>query len=990
MLRDLRVKIASSVKPLNTPDDLVWKRWLKPPACSSETFIFEIPGLLNKSSFEEWLEPALTEACKFQLKRVAVLQRKVFDKYLLVQSTKQKNFLILQPKSHRLFFALAQTKVSEKLFLQNEKPALVFPVFNSRNHVVLTSVKEIPLRENTTSTIAFDLSIDSLIVVGNLLPEEKPTALPNGVHWEFESVDNNFFSSMLSSAERSLGLLSIPASSKNLLSTAGDIIFIDENILSDYFFPTTAVSEELVSIPPATYNISLLDNSNLTSSVYKLKNPYIESSETHSYPADKFDLSDNVKVLKPASRGFKIKTNGFQGFRVSSPEAGSISKNLLDPAFTNYLDPVENSDKPWDKQKEINLPYLGKDTISRFNKVKIISEDPDLLPALAAPQKYEANFVSEHSHGLFDFQNNGVNLLINNPFALLSDESGLGKTLQAVTALQHLYKKRKIKSTLIISSFPDFGRPGAESPEGWLGHFNTWAPELKITPLSYDKETRKKQWASKTQVFLTTCECLLSDEAEEIIDHNTLKKFDCIILDNYQSFRLTSYQRDRIFQKLKLRYLWILDNSPIEEFENNIISYFINHTVEQSEKITVESITGFTKRQLYKSLGNDFPQRVSRNRWFELDDNQQRDYNVVLEQGQLKLYGSIERGNLFVIRPQIFTILHELMQTLNFSSTGNLSQKAEALISEVKRISEYKQKAVIFSQYEKYGLRRLEELFTENNINFVTYRAGMNNSAIEEVCRSFRNETNGCIFLADTKAVNKNLDLGSFNQIIHFDQWWNPISNWLAEDKVCSNNSNHILVQYYRTSGIIEEKIYKMLNSKGLLNKLVVESLSQTALADMISTEEWFDLFNLLVNKSEIPDSEPANFESLLVNYQNCTNEEFEKQVHNLLLRSGFKNLQPFIPCSSEDISTLKSIKVINSKNEKVLIRILCNHIVDENQIIEFLELLSIEKDYSKGLLFTNRDFSEQCRKYSAVKMNLLTLIDIKLFTQYLRYFKII
>lgn len=104
MLRDLRIKVATSVNRLNAPDDLVWKRWLKPPSTSASEFGFEFPGLIQHEYFEQWLDPTLTEACEFYLKKVSVLQRKAFDKFLRIQPSKSMHFLIIQPKSHRLFF----------------------------------------------------------------------------------------------------------------------------------------------------------------------------------------------------------------------------------------------------------------------------------------------------------------------------------------------------------------------------------------------------------------------------------------------------------------------------------------------------------------------------------------------------------------------------------------------------------------------------------------------------------------------------------------------------------------------------------------------------------------------------------------------------------------------------------------------------------------------------------------------------------------------
>ncbi|MDP4195763.1 MAG: DEAD/DEAH box helicase [Bacteroidota bacterium] len=1009
MINDLRAKLASSIKPLSIPDDLVWKRWLKPPSHSTQVFQLDQPGLQQSEHYDPWIAPALTEACEFYLRRVSILQRKSFDKFLRIQPTKPKHFALVQPKSHRLFFNLPASRISEKLFLDGEKQALVFTVFNSKTNVIPTVTKKIEIPDPQHSQSAYETIIQSFIVIENLLPAEYETVIysTDQFDWIFKkyealsrSIDFSFSTdnSLIGKQVLDSYFLEKQSISNDLLSSGTDTEITKEEALRKFFFGITKVSEELIAKVPSTYDISLLDLGSFDVSTYKLEHASFDedSPKTYEYPIEKLDLTELVKVLRPSTQGLRIRENGFMGFPVNSIEQGSVSRNLLNQNLSNIFVQENGSIELDISRKSSSLPFIGKETIQRFNKVKIKSEDPENIPALCPPPDYQADFTDEPSKGLYEFQIQGVNLLINNSFALLADQSGLGKTVQAVSALGHLVKRKKIKSALIICNPSDIGRDRHELnrtiPDGWLGHLEVWAPELKTIVLSSDKSERIRQWNAQANIHIISYENLLFDEAEETIDFRRLKQFDCILLDNYLSFRLTSYQRDRIFQKLRPKYLWILDNSPIEEFESNIISYFINLVPQNKEKKSQESsgsLTDFAIGRSAKDLSEKFPKRVVKHRWFDLSEEQSRDYKVVLEQGQLKLYGSIERGNLFVIRPQIFTILHELMQVLNFPSSGSASSKVNTLIEDVQRISQHGKKAVVFSQYEKFGLKRLEELFTEHKINFVTYRAGMNNLQTEQVCRSFRMNKETTIFLADIKAVNKEMDLGDFDQILHFDQWWNPITLWLAEERICSTNRKHVLVQYFRTRGIIEEKIYEILMKKGVLNRLLIESLSQSIIADIISTEEWFELFELKFDKSDILTEQTTDFNDSIESIKECSSENFKNLTSSFLLKTGFAQLKELDFNSINNITTLEATKLINQRQEKVLIRLYHNHLVKEADILEFLGYFSKQKQFAKGVIITTGEFSTECSKYNTLKLNYLTLIDNTLLSSYLTQFKI-
>ncbi|MGE5498948.1 MAG: hypothetical protein ACM3Q2_12785, partial [Syntrophothermus sp.] len=110
MLRNLRVKVAASVTPINHPDDLVWKRWLKTPVNSPEEFSFS-ETMLEPALYFTW--PGSGESVEFDFRMIKPVlpHRNAYDRFLRVQTTRPKLFHLNQAKSHRLFFSLRQPAV---------------------------------------------------------------------------------------------------------------------------------------------------------------------------------------------------------------------------------------------------------------------------------------------------------------------------------------------------------------------------------------------------------------------------------------------------------------------------------------------------------------------------------------------------------------------------------------------------------------------------------------------------------------------------------------------------------------------------------------------------------------------------------------------------------------------------------------------------------------------------------------------------------------
>ncbi|HYG57900.1 MAG TPA: SNF2-related protein, partial [Symbiobacteriaceae bacterium] len=72
---------------------------------------------------------------------------------------------------------------------------------------------------------------------------------------------------------------------------------------------------------------------------------------------------------------------------------------------------------------------------------------------------------------LFDYQDAGVNFLMEHPIALLGDEMGLGKSIQAIAALRLLLQRGEVSRALILC-------PKTVLFD-WYYKLRQWAPDLR-------------------------------------------------------------------------------------------------------------------------------------------------------------------------------------------------------------------------------------------------------------------------------------------------------------------------------------------------------------------------------------------------------------------------------------------------------------------------------------------------------------------------------
>lgn len=604
-------------------------------------------------------------------------------------------------------------------------------------------------------------------------------------------------------------------------------------------------------------------------------------------------IKDLPKISKVKLTGIeKIKISMFVAKNIQPPVA-KVRKNKLSQlnksaiADVKFALPASVKSKSW---KGLTAdPEKAREKKSG-DKKSFESILQSILNPSSAADLYSADDMLVK---LYDYQREAVKLLIENNYALLADEFGSGKTISAISSLKLLLKKGKIKNVFIVS--PSYYSGDNEltertgMPVGWSGHLKMWAPELSISELHGTEDEIIKGLKKTAQIYLTTYETFYGGLDAKILDSDKFKKIDCIIFDDVQNLAQAKHKLGKLFGSIKTKYIWCLSNLPLEKIQEEIDGIL-------KPVITYAKSSLASLRRTKIEINPQTPLVIRQDYWVGLDDDQKIEYENTLELGRERIVKLVDAGNPFLIQSNVFTLLHQLKQVCNFGSNKETSGKSELLQKHLDIIVKNNKKVVIFSQYDKLGVKRIEAILKKLAINYVVYQSGMSIKELESAIKSFSNDKSITAFIAGVKTDRVRVNLGQASYLINFDQWWNPASTVKTEENVNNPEKNvtpateMLNSLNYFVRGTIEEKIREVLFEKGFLEENIIEYLAPDVINDLITNDEWLKILDIS-NESDKSRDE-AKLIGTLTKIQKLSSKEFVEKSILFFTKLGYKNLK--------------------------------------------------------------------------------------------------
>jgi SNF2 family DNA or RNA helicase len=504
------------------------------------------------------------------------------------------------------------------------------------------------------------------------------------------------------------------------------------------------------------------------------------------------------------------------------PSRLQIEEQLL---LTKYF---KNSSFIEDSELKTFLGFIQKSV--EFTRIRIRREVQEKIEAAFEEEMlqnlksgYQSDYTSIKGE-LYPYQKNGIDFALFRKAAIIADDMGSGKTIQAIGAA--VLKKRifDFKKTLVVCP--------ASLKEQWTKEIEKFSDEKALIIQGFPDE-REKQYLDKDHFFfIVNYETLLRDQL-------ALNKagFDFLILDEAQRIKNYETKTASSIRRLQFKHVLVITGTPIENRLIDIFSivsainpYFFGplwefsyqHCLFDPEKH--DKINGYYNLQkLQKQLEPILIRREKRNVLDQLPNVQQINVPVNLSPLQADYHASYTKGIATIIRKKFMTpydlqklqLLLASMRmvcdsTYLIDEETNESPKLEELkyiLLEKLDVVNSDIKIIIFSEWVKVH-KLIGHILRENNIGFTELNGSVPVKLRGELIRKFETNPHCKIFLS-TEAGGSGLNLQVADTLINFELPWNPAKKNQRIGRIdrLGQKSNKLTIFNFITRNSIEQQI---------------------------------------------------------------------------------------------------------------------------------------------------------------------------------------
>ncbi|AOZ94012.1 DEAD/DEAH box helicase [Paenibacillus crassostreae] len=428
--------------------------------------------------------------------------------------------------------------------------------------------------------------------------------------------------------------------------------------------------------------------------------------------------------------------------------------------------------------------------------------------------------------------------------AILADEVGLGKTIEAGLILKEYIIRGLVSKVLILVP--------ASLVLQWVRELNS---KFGIPAVA-----QKKAYSWGSDIVVASMDTAKRDPHKELLLD---QEYDMLIIDEAHKLKNKKTSNYQFIQKLRKKYCLLLTATPVQndlselfnlitllkpgqlgkqgEFSSN---YVVDKRIAKNEDLLKDELSKVMIRNRRGEGPTIFTKRVVRNVNLQLSPDEQALYDGVTSyvKDQFQEAG----GNLSSML-SLVTLQREVCSSRDavFITLINLSKKMPEdsplrakvwdlvyMIKEIKSntkaektielIRDMNEKVIVFTEY-RATQEYLLQYFQSHGISCVPYRGGMNRGKKDWMMDLFRGRAQ--VMIA-TEAGGEGINLQFCHHMINFDLPWNPMR---VEQRIGRihrlGQQNDVKIYNLSTMGTIEEHILNLLHEKINMFEMVIGGL---------------------------------------------------------------------------------------------------------------------------------------------------------------------
>ena len=433
--------------------------------------------------------------------------------------------------------------------------------------------------------------------------------------------------------------------------------------------------------------------------------------------------------------------------------------------------------------------------------------------------------------------------------AILADEVGLGKTIEAGLIIKEYLTRRLIKKILIIV------------PASLV---NQWASEL------YEKFFIKTTIAKKNPDWTLDNIQITSIDLAKREPHRSIileQQYDLLLIDEAHKLKNKQTKNYQFARAISKKYCLLLTATPIQNKLDdlfNLVSLLKPGLLGDQDTFTKTYTHGSKKldQELKKLIKKVMIRHLRQDTALNTKARKVKNLSIKFSELEKQFYQELEQATIFsnnatrILHLREFCSSREaLYMTLNKADHKDVPPLIEKLkqlphhakaVKLIELIQSIDDKCIVFTEYRATQVY-LQWMLNEHGISSVLFRGGFKRGKKDWMKQLFKDQAQ---VLIATEAAGEGINLQFCHHLINYDLPWNPMRIEQRIGRIHRyGQENDVKIYNFSIENSIEDHVLNLLYNKINLFERVVGELDQI-LADL-NIQSFDTEINQLINQSK-------------------------------------------------------------------------------------------------------------------------------------------